>query len=238
LAGFNFDEIEAAPLAGLRRLPIYLLLDTSGSMQGAAISSVQRGLEQCVREVMSDTYSRDTIYFGIITFDDDAQLVSGGLIKAADVQVPQLTAGGTTALGKAFQVLLRSLDADVKPSQPGGEKGDYKPLIFVLTDGRPTDSWQGPRQDLLSRQRSQARAFTVITVGCGPAIDEDVIKAIAVNPQSTFKMDDDQASFRKFFQWVTHSVASVSKSLEKPGGAPAGQALPNPADYGLVYIPD
>ena len=44
------------PTPGQRRLPVYLLLDASGSMEGAPIESVRQGLEQFQSEVASDPF--------------------------------------------------------------------------------------------------------------------------------------------------------------------------------------
>lgn len=63
------------------------------------------------------------------------------------------SASGSTSLGKALRVLRESLDQDVRPAIRGKEKGDWKPLVFILTDGEPTDDWHTPRQEILERQQ-------------------------------------------------------------------------------------
>ena len=79
---------------GERRLPIYLLLDCSGSMAGAPIQAVQRGVEMFAREVRQDHYAAATVHVGIITFASTAQMVTNGLVPIGQFQPPQLSAGG------------------------------------------------------------------------------------------------------------------------------------------------
>jgi uncharacterized protein YegL len=234
---FNYDDINLETPAGLRRLPIYLLLDCSGSMAGSAIAAVQRGVEQFVQEVTGDTFSQQTVHVGIITFAESAQLITGGIVPIGGVQVPALQAVGRTALGAAMTLLRQSMDRDVRLSVPGGPKGDWKPLVFVLTDGRPTDVWQGPREQLLQRRTDTTRAFTVVTVGCGTDIDTATLKAIAVDPQATFRMDDQDAQFMRFFDWVTASVQQVAELVSTPDPYAATEPLPDPGAFGLVYVP-
>src|SRR5687768_12828789 len=91
---------------GERHLPIYLLLDTSGSMEGAPIESVRQGLEQFQREVVEDPFARDVVRIGVITFASEARLVTNSLVPISDFQPPALMAAGVTRLDLAFKILL------------------------------------------------------------------------------------------------------------------------------------
>lgn len=229
----NDVEMRVTVSEGTRRLPIYLLLDCSYSMSGAPIEAVRRGIELFIREVLDDSLARDTVHVGVITFDSDARIVTNGLVLIQEFQPPQLSASGTTSLGQALRIFQQSLDTDVKPTVKGGEKGDWKPLAFILTDGMPTDEWQSPRQEILNRQ--ERKVINVVTVGCGPNIDEQNLKNIAIGP--TFCMDNSEASFKVFFQWVSQSVKSVSRSVSRPGGGDQVVGIPNPNPQVIQYIP-
>ncbi|MEQ8223706.1 MAG: VWA domain-containing protein [Candidatus Eremiobacterota bacterium] len=225
-------EMDIALGEGIRRLPTYLLLDCSGSMSGAPIEAVKRGVEVFTREVLSDTFARETVYLGVITFGDKVEFTTKGLVYIENFQPPTLHASGLTPLGEALKILQTSLDNDIKPAVKGGEKGDWKPLVFILTDGEPTDDWQKPRQEILTRQ--QKKVLNVITVGCGPGINEQNLKAIAIGP--TFRMDNSEASFKIFFQWASQSVRAVSKAVSQAGGGekPLGLQAPPPQ---IQFIP-
>ena len=225
-------KMDVALSEGIRRLPVYLLLDCSGSMEGAPIEAVKRGVETFAQEVLSDTFASQTVVVGVITFGAKVEFVTNGLVPIEDFQPPDLVAGGLTPLGEALRLLQKSLDTDVKPGSKE-EKGDWKPLVFILTDGMPTDEWQKPREEILNRQ--QRKVLNVITVGCGPHMNEQNLKAIATGP--TFRMDDSEASFRAFFDWVSQSVISVSRSVSQPGGGEQPTPIPNPDPSIIQYIP-
>ncbi len=225
-------DIDVEVSQGNRRLPVYLLLDTSGSMAGSPIESVRRGLEQFKRDLEDDTYAKETVHIGVITFGGEAEFVTKGLIPFDDFEIPALPADGRTPLGQAFYLLMESLDKDVKSAVQGGEKSDWKPLIFILTDGEPNDEWIEPRQQILNRQ--QKKIINMITVGCGPDVNEQNLKAIAIGP--TFWIDKDEESFLKFFEWVTQSVVAASKAVSESGGGDKPIDMPDKPD-GWQYIP-
>jgi uncharacterized protein YegL len=229
-------EMNVAVGEGMRRLPVYLLLDTSGSMAGAPIQALRLGVEQFKKEVEGDPFAKESVYMGVITFGGEAQFVTKGLISFEDFveefQSDSLSANGQTPLGQALWLLVESLDKDVKSSVKGGEKGDWKPLVFILTDGEPTDEWREPRQTILDRQTK--KVINVITVGCGPRINQQNLKDIAIGP--TFNMDNDNASFKRFFQWVSQSVRAASKAVSQTGGGDKPATLPPPPD-GIQYVP-
>ena len=225
-------EMDVTLSEGLRRLPVYLLLDTSGSMAGAPIQAVEEGLTLFKREVEKDTFARETVWVSVIVFGREVENLTQGLVPIEKLEVPSLEAGGYTPLGAALRLLLESLDRDVKKAVKGGEKGDWKPLVFILTDGKPTDDWKSPRLELVNRR--ERKVLNVITVGCGPDIDEKTLREIAIGP--SFKMDSDSASFAAFFRWVSQTVQTVSQSLSQPQGESAFAPMPVPPDV-LQYIP-
>jgi len=228
----EIPEMKVAVGEGIRRLPVYLLLDTSGSMTGAPIEAMRRGVELFKQEGEQDTFVKETVYVGVITFGGAAEFVTRGLIPFDDFEPPPLPASGQTPLGQTFWLLIESLDKDVKAPVKGKEKGDYKPLVFVLTDGMPTDEWQEPHNEILKRQAK--KVVNIITVGCGPYINQQNLKDIATGP--TFNMDNDDASFKNFFQWVTQTVKAVSKSVSQRGGDEKPTII-SPPPEGMQYIP-
>lgn len=208
------------PAGGERHLPVYLLLDTSGSMSGAPIESVRQGLEQFQREVSGDQFARDVVKVGIITFASEAQLVTGGLVPISALQPPQLVASGVTRLDLAFKVLLESMDRDVVKAVKGGQKGDWKPAVFVLTDGRPTDEyghvtdrlWRSARDAVVNRPKGQIKPSVIVAVGCGPDVEDATLKAISTG--TAFKMGTSEAAFASLFQYLSQSLTSSVQ----PGG--------------------
>ena len=220
------EPMKIAVGEGERRLPVYLLLDTSDSMTGAPIEALRRGVEQFKLELQGDTFALETVSVGVITFGGRAEFVTKGLVPFSQFVPPSLTAGGQTPLGQALWLLIESLDNDLRRPVKGGPKADWRPLVFILTDGEPTDDWQEPRENILQRDRSKVRK--VITVGCGPHINTQNLREIAIG--ETFNMDNDNASFKALFEWISTLVGQESKMCSQMGGT-MNQTIPPPTDF-------
>ena len=82
----------------MRRLPVYLLLDTSGSMYGEPIEAVKNGVQTLVSSLRQDPYALETAYLSVITFESSAQQITP-LTELSAFQQPNLSAGGCTAMG-------------------------------------------------------------------------------------------------------------------------------------------
>ena len=121
----------------MRRLPVYLLLDTSGSMYGEPIEAVRNGVQVLVSTLRQDPYALETAYLSIITFDSSAKQVTP-LTELSSFQEPSIDANGCTALGEALSLLANCVDREVTKTT-ADVKGDWKPLVFIMTDGVPTD---------------------------------------------------------------------------------------------------
>lgn len=208
-----------------RRLPVYLLLDVSGSMQGDPIEAVRHGVRALVSELRSDPQALETAYLSVITFNSSARQVCP-LTELMLFKEPQLSAGGATALGAALKLLSECIRSEVRKSTET-QKGDWRPLVFILTDGAPTDDWREAAAALKA-----AKPANIIACAAGAYADTTVLKEITdcVLMMNTLSAGD----LAQFFAWVSSSVKMSSKSLDsKPG---ANIELP-PPPQGFVIVP-
>lgn len=208
-----------------RRLPVYLVLDCSGSMSGEPIEAVKQGVKALISELKSDPQALETAYLSVITFDSTARQVSP-LTELMLFKQPELNAVGTTAMGAALKLLVSCIKSEVKKSTDS-QKGDWKPLVFLLTDGAPTDSWQTVADEL-----KRVRPANIIACAAGANADTKVLKQIteSVVMMNTLSAGD----LAQFFAWVSGSIKMSSRSLDaKPGGA---IELP-PPPQGFVIVP-
>ena len=113
-----------------RRLPIYLLLDTSGSMNGEPIAAVQNGVQMVMSALQNDPQALETAYISIITFESEVkQLIP--LTELSQFNPPQLRAGGCTSMGEALKFISESADKEIMKNTPD-TKGDWKPMVFIV----------------------------------------------------------------------------------------------------------
>jgi len=231
---------ENASLEGVqdeRKLPVYLLLDTSGSMQGDPIRAVEKGLEVFKEEVCEDPFAREAVKVAVITFSTNAEMETNGLVPVADVQQLTLAAGGVTRLGMAFRKVRDSIDSDVVKPQKGVRRGDWKPIIFVLTDGKPTDEqdsdggWRAAKELLVNPPKGKTKVACIVAVGCGNSVDDQTLKEISTG--TAYRISGEETSFISLFQWLSQSI---SQSLQDDGNPedPFSDMEP-PSD--LVRIP-
>jgi uncharacterized protein YegL len=190
----------------MRRLPVYLVLDTSGSMTGEPIESVKTGMDTLVTTLRQDPYALETAYLSVITFDSQARQVVP-LTELSNFQVPQISATGSTELGAALTLLAETIDREVGKTT-SEVKGDWKPLIFIMTDGVPTDDWQRGLNEL-----KKIKTGLIIACAAGHGADTSVLKQIT---EVVVQLDNaDQNTIKAFFKWVSASVSTGSQKIDQ-----------------------
>lgn len=211
----------------MRRLPVYLLLDTSGSMTGEPIEAVKNGVQMMMHSLRQNPQAIETAYVSIITFDSDAKQIVP-LTDLASFQMVDIKASGVTALGSALSLLADKLQTEIVKTTLE-QKGDWKPMTFIMTDGIPTDDWQTGFNKLKSVNKG-------LVVGCaaGSGADDAVLRQIT---ESVVRLDNaDSESISKFFQWVTASISTSSTKVEESGKEVTGldQLPPPPSELVIV----
>jgi uncharacterized protein YegL len=211
----------------MRRLPVYLLLDTSGSMSGEPIEAVKNGVQVMISSLRQNPQAIETAFISVITFDSTANQVVP-LTDLASFQMVDLKATGTTVLGAALQLVANKIDTEVAKTT-ATQKGDWKPLVFIMTDGVPTDDWKNG----LSEFKKQRTAYTV-ACAAGSKADTGVLKQITDNVVSLDTADTH--SIAKFFTWVTASIGVSSTRIEDTGKEIKGldELPPPPSELNIV----
>ena len=153
-----------------RRCPVYLLLDTSGSMSGEPIQAVRDGVNMIVETLLSEPTALDTAWLSVITFSETAE-EKVPLTPITAFNPPYIEADGLTAMGGALNLLIDCVERDVQRRKNEHERGDWRPIVFLLTDGEPTDdrtddNGENPFDRALSRL-GEAQFATFVALGAG-----------------------------------------------------------------------
>ena len=194
----------------MRRLPIYFLIDVSESMVGEPIEQVENGMRQIVQELRTDPYALETAFISVIAFAGKAKSLSP-LTELYKFYPPIFPIGGGTSLGVALDFLMDDIDKNVVKTTEE-RKGDWKPIIFLFTDGTPTDDPSSAFTRWNNKYRHKAN---LIAISIGNNVNTQLLGEISDN---VLRLNDtDELSFKAFFKWVTASIQATSVSTTDMG---------------------
>jgi len=196
-------------------------------MYGEPIEAVKNGVQVLVSTLRQDPYALETAYLSIITFDSSAQQVSS-LTELSAFQQPNIQASGCTALGEALALLAQKADQEVTKTT-AEQKGDWKPLVFIMTDGEPTDDLNKGLAEFKKRKWGM-----VVACAAGAGANTDTLKKIT---ECVVSLDTaDSATIKAFFKWVSASVSSGSMKVEETGAEATtlSELPPPPPEVNIV----
>ena len=194
----------------MRRLPIYFLVDVSESMVGEPIEQVQEGMKNIIQELRVDPYSLETVFVSVIAFAGKAKSLSP-LTELYKFYPPTFPIGGGTSLGAAMNYLMDDIDRSVVKTTME-EKGDWKPIIFLFTDGTPTDNPSAAFQRWNNKYRGHCN---LVAISIGQNVDTGLLSQITDN---VLRLNEtDKSTFNQFFKWVTASIKTSSMSVSDTG---------------------
>jgi len=202
-----------------RRLLAYFLLDTSGSMRGEPIAALNNGFNGLINMLRTDPQAMDSLHINVVTFDREVNnlipLVDLASFHPVEIKCPD---SGPTHTGQALEMIYDLVKKDLIKGS-ADRKGDWKPLLFIFTDGKPSDLQK--YREMMTKIKSLD--FGVI-VGCaaGPKAEVSFLQELTNN---VVKLDTTDAStLTTFFQWVSSSIEMGSKSQ----GTGESMTLPPP----------
>lgn len=213
----------------MRRLPIYLVLDVSESMAGDPIAELGNAMESIVNALRQDPHAIESVHISVIAFAGQAQMIVP-LVELMSFYPPRLPLGGGTALGAALDELMTRIEVDVNKTT-AEQRGDWEPIVYLLTDGRPTDHTEPAINRW--RQHFASRAH-LIAVTLGSTADTATLQRLTDNVVSLESSSGDDLG--RFAKWVTASVAAQSQAIDAGGASAAGISLAKAEDIGIHLV--
>jgi len=196
-------------------------------MKGEPIESVKVGLADMVATLRQDPYALETVCISIITFDREVSQVLP-LTELENLQLPDIQTpdAGPTHLGKALKMLCDKIGVEVKKGTPE-QKGDWRPLLFVLTDGKPSDIQD--YNQIIPKVKNLNFA-SIVACAAGPKAKVEPLQQLT---DQVFRLDTmDATSFKKFFVWVSDVIGLGGKSV----GTTDSIELPGPPEEVNIVI--
>lgn len=188
------------------RVACVLLLDTSSSMSGQPIQALNQALQDFQLDIQQDDLAKRRADIAIVTFGGTVQTIQD-FTSAGEFKAPTLVASGGTPMGSAIVTAISMVNKR-KAEYKDNDIPVYRPWIFLMTDGEPTDDWSHAAKMVKAELRKQPRpGLELFAIGVGGAANMEVLSALTPR---TLRLDG--LKFRECFLWLSASMKSVSNS--------------------------
>jgi uncharacterized protein YegL len=163
----------------MRRLPIYFLIDVSESMVGEPIQHVEEGLAAIIQTLKTDPHAMETVWVSIIVFAGQAKTIVP-LQEIINFYPPKFPIGSGTSLSKGLGHLMYEIRKN-QIKTTATQRGDRKPIVFLFTDGVPTDSHRDIQAAIAEWKQNWQRTANLITVSFGNDTDNNLFCELTEN---------------------------------------------------------
>ncbi|NEO02333.1 MAG: VWA domain-containing protein [Moorea sp. SIO3I7] len=185
------------------RCPVVLLLDTSGSMSGQPIQELNKGIQRFQASVVEDELATLRVEVAVVKFGGTVSLLQE-FVTVDNFNPPELTATGNTPMGAAIQKGLDLLE-DRKAVYKSNGILYYRPWLFLITDGAPTDPWKQAAQRVHTEEDQKKLLFFAVGV---QGANMKVLKQIAPAERPPLLLNE--LNFEELFLWLSASLQRVS----------------------------
>jgi len=187
-------------------------------MRGPAIEAVNNGLKDFEAALRNDPHALESAFVSIIVFESEAQQLMP-LTEAGQFKAPVLEAQGECSLGKGLTLLGECLKRELRPKRVD-HPGDWKPIIFLMTDGHATNEWESSAERL--RESMMRRRDSLVVIGCGPTPNMSVLKKLSPHPLMLHNLTRENIRGLFWRVWWDDGPAQSTREIEPLPPPPVG----------------
>lgn len=190
-----------------RPLPVFLLLDVSGSMSGTKIDTLNQCVKEMIKDFQNERMSEVALKLCVITFGGNGAQLHTPLSLLKDVEFEDLQASGMTPMGAALTMASNIINDKEQVSGKG-----YRPIVVLVSDGYPNDSWEGPLNEFVTGKRTSKCEKWALGIGDG--YDANMLQEFLGDTDRKVFDASVAKEITKFFKFVTLSTIARSKSVD------------------------
>ena len=212
-----YDDVVEVPR---RTMVLFFLVDTSGSMYGTKIGTVNTVIEEIIPELkdLSENNADAEIKIATLAFSTGAKWINSQPISAENFKWDHLEAMGSTDLGEACKQLNEKLSKNAFMSEA---TGSFAPAIFLLSDGDPTDNYKYGLDKL--KENNWYKKAIKVAIAIGDDVNKDVLEEFTGNKEAVITVHTPEI-LKKWIQFVSVRASEIgSKSASAGVGAVSKQ---------------
>jgi uncharacterized protein YegL len=177
-------------------------------MFGEPIQALNNALSGMIYSLRTDAQAQETLWISIVSFDREVKEIIP-LTDLQSFQLPEITCphSGPTNTGKGLELIFKKVTNEIRKGSPE-QKGDWRPLLFVFTDGKPSDIQL--YRTMLPKIK-QLNFGSIIGCAAGRLADDSILKELCDNVVHIETADS--STLRQFFKWVSDTIEQGNKSM-------------------------
>jgi uncharacterized protein YegL len=207
-----------------RTMVLFFVIDTSGSMNGSKIGSVNSAIEEVIPALkeVSDENADAQIKVAALEFSSGARwITASGPVEVDQFHWNDIDAAGVTDFGEACKALDEKLSTKAFMKEAAGS---FAPAIFLMSDGEPTDDWRGGLGKL--KTNNWFKAAIKIAIAIGNDANKENLKEFTGTSEAVLEVHD-AATLKKMIKFVSvtaSKVASKSSNVSEDGADKGDEA--------------
>ena len=219
LLDFDDDPLSATGVSR-KSLVIFFLIDTSGSMKGKKMGELNTVMEELIPEIRRVGEADTEVKVAVLTFSTEVRWMYSTPIAIEDFEWARLRASGVTSMGAAFKELSLRMSRNSYLNSPSLS---FAPVIFLMTDGYPSDDYKEGLKELQSN--SWYKFGLKAALGIGEEANDDVLaefigsKDTVVHAYSGTQL----AQMIKIIAVTSAQIGSKSMTLSDDSGHEIGE---------------